>query len=208
MSASLAWRALAIQLLPPSIWKTFPSSKANSIHWDLWLWLRKLFSCRFIIFIVPVHYLCVYTPLWLRIACGDRRCELQMVERTLSLPLIGHFIPELGLKPLGCFGARHDREARLLGRVNLNAESAPKRLWHYHWAMQPGQPNLNGPYRAWPMPQPTWHSTQWRDLTTQATLTVSITWFSLLFTGKSLPTTITAQSAIELLFVKRMPQQW
>ena len=69
MSASLVWRAsiglqdillaacwLNTQPLLPSIWKTFPSSKMNSIHWDLWLWLRKLFPPLFL-FIGTVYIL-------------------------------------------------------------------------------------------------------------------------------------------------------
>ena len=59
----------------------------------------------------------------------------------LSFSPYGSYIPELGLKPFGCFGASHDREVRFLGRVNLTAESAPEWLWHHHWTMRTGQPS-------------------------------------------------------------------
>ena len=71
MSASLAWRANIGLPRLSSIWKTFRSSKMNSIHWDLWLLLRKLFPCRSVISIVAVQWHCVYTPLWESLARID-----------------------------------------------------------------------------------------------------------------------------------------
>ena len=110
----------------------------NSIHWDLWLRLRKSFPCSSKFSIVPVHWHWLYTPLWVRIACRDTPRIPLMVERTLSFPLMGQCTPEFGLKPLSCFGTSHAREVRFLGRV-LSAESAPVWPWLHHGTTQPSQ---------------------------------------------------------------------
>ena len=102
---------VGLTILPP-IWKTFPSSKTNSSHWDPWLWLRKMCPCGLIISIVPVYWHCGFTPLWVRIICSDRHLIPHMVVFPLWV-----IYTQVGLEPLGYLWASHDTEVRFVGKV-------------------------------------------------------------------------------------------